>query len=130
MRSRLRAYERRLARLAGILRAWSGETERAAKRQEGRKLIAMMARAGLAAAGIDPGTAVTLRDLDAPEPARPQVHPLRRAAQRSQQTLLDFLRETTARYHHGRPPDLAQASPMQIVGYYCFGDGTAREAPA
>lgn len=129
MRSRLKAYERRLARLAAILRGWSGETERAAEQRKGRALIAAMARAGLTAAGLDPDAAVMLRDLEAPKPEPRYVHPLRRVAATRSQTLLDYLREITARFQHGKPPDLAHASVMHIVGYYCFGDGVV-EAPA
>lgn len=134
MRSRLESYERRLAALQAVLRGWSGETERIAGQQQQRKLVAEIARAGLRAAGIDPDTATMVRRLDEPEPAPRHVHPLHRLAERQRpRTLLEALDEMTSRYHNGRPPDLRQASVMQLIGYYCFGDGAkgaAREAPA
>ena len=126
MRARLKALERRLARVTAILRARADRAACADRDRENRALIALMARAGLAAAGIDSSLAVTLRHLDAPEPAPPQPPPRRTA---EPPTLLDHLYALTARFHHGPPPNLASASPMALVGYYCFGDGVV-EAPA
>ena len=136
MRSRLEGFERRLAALHAALGAWSEDSERERQARERRKLLAMMLRAGLECAGADPGEASALRHLEEPEPQpKPFVHPLRRLAEREKpRTLLEVLDELTRRYQKGRPPNLRSASTMQLIGYYCFGDGaagaTAREAPA
>ena len=132
MSPRLKAYERRLARLAGILRGWSQDDESERTRREHNKLLAMMLRAGLECAGVDPNEAASLCRLEEPQPQpKPFIHPLRRLAERERpRTLLEVLDELTRRYQKGRPPDLRNASVMQLIGYYCFGDGTAREAPA
>jgi hypothetical protein len=59
---------------------------------------------------------------------RPFVHPLRRVAERHRpRSLIELLFEETRRFHHAQePPDLRQASTYQLIGYYCFGDGAAR----
>jgi hypothetical protein len=137
MLRRLEKFERRLAALHAVLGAWSRESEEEQERRERRKLLTAIARAGLEAAGLDPNEAATVRSLEEePEPQpKPFIHPLRRLAERQRpRTLLDALYDMTRRYHKGRAPDLRQASVMQLIGYYCFGDGAkgavAREAPA
>jgi hypothetical protein len=69
--------------------------------------------------------------MSPPEPQpQPFVHPLRRVAERQRpRTLLDALYDMTRRFHQGPAPNLRQASAMQLIGYYCFGDGCAREMP-
>jgi hypothetical protein len=58
------------------------------------------------------------------------IHPLRRVAERHRpRNLIEALFAQTRRYRHApEPPDLRQASTYQLVGYYCFGDGAARDA--
>ena len=134
MHRRLEAFERRLAALQAVLRGWSDASEREQEAAKRHAVLAVFLRAGLEHAGVDPDEAASLRHLEDP-PAhlrpRPFVHPLRRLAERQRpRTLLDALYDMTRRYHKGRAPDLRQASVMQLIGYYCFGDGTAREAPA
>lgn len=138
MRRRLEAFERRLAALAGVLRSWSRDAEREEKKRQLDRTMAAFLRAGLERAGLDPNESPCLRDLENP-PAwrqpRPFVHPLRRLAERQRpRTLLEALHDMTRRYQDGRAPNLRQASVMQLIGYYCFGDGNpdhaAREAPA
>jgi len=133
MHRRLKSFERRLAALAAMLRGWSADSEREQQERERHEILASFLRAGLEHAGIDPAEAATLRDLEAPPPEsmrpRPFVHPLRRLAERQRpRPLIEWLYEMTRRYHHGRPPNLRQASVMQLIGYYCFGDG-AKETP-
>jgi hypothetical protein len=125
MHRRLKSFERRLARLTGRLQDWAAEVEKTRALRESRALVTALARTGLAAAGLDPTAATRLHRLDTPAPAS-SVPPPRRTAP---QTLLDHLRALTARFHHGPPPDPTTASPLALVGYYCFGD-SAREAPA
>lgn len=137
MRRRLEAYERRLAAVAGVLRGWSRDAEQESQTRERHKILAVFLRAGLEHAGLDPGEAACLRNFEDP-PAwmrpRPFIHPLRRLAERQRpRSMLEVLYDMTRRYHDGRAPDLRQASVMQLIGYYCFGEGNpdhAREAPA
>jgi hypothetical protein len=44
--------------------------------------------------------------------------------------LIELLCDLTRRYHGPPVPDLRTASVMQLIGYYGFGEGAAREAPA
>jgi hypothetical protein len=130
MYRQLEQFERRLARIAAVLNAWSRNAERQRADRERHQVLAAMLRAGLESAGIDPNEASALRHLEAPGPAPPPVHPLRRLAQRRQpRTLLEVIYDLTRRFHT-LPPDLHQASAMHLIGYYCFGDGAARAAPA
>jgi hypothetical protein len=138
MQRRLEQFERRRARLAAWLGAWSHDPERERRQARQRELLAAFLRAGLEHAGIDPNEAASLRNLEDPDwpppflRPRPFLHPLRRVADRHRpRPLIDKLFEETRRYHHSRePPDLRQASTYQLIGYYCFGDGAARdEAP-
>jgi hypothetical protein len=130
MYRRLREFERRLARLSAVLNAWSGNDERQRRQRETHKVLAAMLRAGLESAGIDPDEVSALRRLETPEPAPPSEHPLRRLAQRQQpRTFLDVICDLTRRFHT-MPPDLHGASAAHLIGYYCFGDGAARAAPA
>ena len=138
MRRRLEAFERRLAALAGVLRSWSRDAGQEQKRRELNRTMAAFLRAGLEHAGLDPSESPCLRHLEDP-PAwmrpRPFVHPLRRLAERQRpRSLLDVLHDMTRRYQDGCAPNLRQASVMQLIGYYCFGEGNpdnaAREAPA
>jgi len=132
MPRRLEQFERRLACLAAALGAWSRDGERERKDRKRRALLASMLRAGLECAGVDPNEAAALRHLETPEPPpKPFVHPLRRLAERQRpRSLVEVLDAMTRRYHKAPAPDLRQASTMQLIGYYCFGDGAAREAPA
>ncbi|HWD57208.1 MAG TPA: hypothetical protein VG308_02950 [Stellaceae bacterium] len=129
---RLDRFERRLAVLNAMLHAWSAERRRENREHKRHLVLAAMLRGGLQCAGIDPGEAPALRRLETPEPPpRRFVHPLRRLAERRRpRPLIEVLDALTARYHKGPAPDLHQASAMQLIGYYCFGDGAAREAPA
>jgi len=138
MQRRLEQFERRRARLAAWLGAWSRDPEHERGQRERHELLAAFLRAGLERAGVDPNEAVSLRHLEDPDwpPSfmrpRPFVHPLRRVAERQRpRSLIELLFEETRRYHHTRtPPNLSQASTYQLIGYYCFGDGAARdEAP-
>jgi hypothetical protein len=136
MHHRLKALERRLAALAAVLRAWSVDHEQEKEARERRDVLAAFLRAGLEHAGIDPNEASALRHLEPPEQLppflqpRPFAHPLRRLAERRRpRTLIEALDEETKRYQKGPAPNLRQASVMQLIGYYCFGEG-AREAPA
>lgn len=132
MLRRLERFERRLAALNAVLRVWTDDGEREREGREHRAILASVLRGGLECAGVDPDEASALRHLETPEPAPdPFVHPLRRLAQQQRpRTLLDVLHDLTRRYHKGPAPNLRQASAMQLIGYYCFGDGAAREAPA
>lgn len=145
MHSRLEGFERRLAALHAVLRAWSGDEERKRRSRERSAMLASILRAGLESAGVDPGEASSLRHLEDPEwpPAfmRPLrfVHPLRRLAEkRRPRTVVEQLDDATRRYQQGPAPDLSQASVLQLIGYYCFGagnkagnkGGASREAPA
>lgn len=136
MSRRLEAFERRLAALAAVLRGWTADAEAQRNADERRELLAAVLRAGLEQAGLDPNESNCLRSLEHPKEApeclrpRPFVHPLRRLAERQRpRTLLEALHDMTRRYHSGPAPDLRHASVMQLIGYYCFGDGV-REAPA
>ncbi|HTQ33321.1 MAG TPA: hypothetical protein VMI30_04045 [Stellaceae bacterium] len=131
MRRRLEGFERRLACLTAVLRGWArtGEAER--ERRERHVLLASMLRGALVHAGLDPDQAVSLQRLEEPEPPPPAVHPLRRLAERQRpRPLIEILFDLTRRYHASPAPDLRQASVMQLIGYYCFGEGAARDAPA
>jgi hypothetical protein len=125
MHPRLRNLERRLARLAGIVRGWSEPAEHHQELLEARQLFAGLIRDGLRRAGIDPAEAASLRRLDTPEPPPPPVR-LRPADPR-----VAFLEEMEklAERMRGHPPNLASASPAMLFAYYCVGEG-AREAPA
>jgi len=125
MPHRLRALERRLARLAGIVRGWSEPAEEHQELLDARQLFVGLIRDGLRRAGIDPAEAASLRWFDKPEPPPPPVR-LRPADPRVA-FLADMQR--LAERMRGRPPSLAHASPMQLFAYYCIGEG-AREAPA
>jgi len=133
---RLEAFERRLARIAAVLGAWTLDSEEERARRETSAALAAMLRAALAHAGLDPDEAASLRGLEAPEPSRPPfVHPLRRLGERQRpRSLIELLCDLTRRYHAPPAPDLRSASVMQLIGYYCFGPGNqahaAREAPA
>jgi hypothetical protein len=136
---RLEQFERRLAGLAAWLGAWSHDPERERRQCERRALLAAFLRAGLEHAGVDPEEAASLRHLEdrnwPPSFMRPRpfTHPLRRVAERHRpRNLIEQLFEETRRYHRAQaPPDLRQASTYELIGYYCFGDGAARdEAPA
>jgi hypothetical protein len=123
---RLKALERRLARLAGIVRSWSEPAEHHQELLHGRQVFAELIREGLRRAGIDPAEAASLRRLDnKPEPPPPPVR-LRPADPRVA-FLADMKR--LAERMRGRPPSLVQASAMELFAYYCVGEG-AREAPA
>jgi hypothetical protein len=138
MQRRLEQFERRLARLAAWLRASSHDPEQERRGRKRRELLAAILRAGLEHAGVDPSGAAALRHLEDPNwpppflRPRPFVHPLRRVAERQRpRNLIETLFDETRRYHHARmPPDLRQASTYELIGYYCFGDGAARDAPA
>ena len=126
MGRRLQALERRLARLTAIVNGWAEEARRERDLQAGRKIIAALIRTGLERAGLDPAQAVTLRRYEALKPPPAPPSPLRRIDPREAfvariEALADRMR--------GRPPDLANASPAELLAYYCLGDG-AREAPA
>jgi hypothetical protein len=124
MHHRLKALERRLARVAGIVRGWSEPAHRYQQMHHARQVLAGLIRDGLCRAGIDPAEAVTLRGLDAPEPPPPRVT-LRSADPREA-----FLAQMQALAERMRgPPPLARASPMELFAYYCVGAG-ARQAPA
>jgi hypothetical protein len=125
MHSRLKALELRLARIAGIVRGWSEPAKRHQEMLHGRQVFAELIREGLRRAGLDPAEAVTLRRLDAPEPPPPPVR-LRPADPR--EAFIAQMQKLAERMR-GRPPNLANASPMQLFAYYCVGEG-AREAPA
>ncbi|HTW54686.1 MAG TPA: hypothetical protein VME45_22545 [Stellaceae bacterium] len=129
MLSRLQKFERRLAALHAAFGALSADDDRERARREHNELLAAMARAGLEHAGIDPNEAATLRHLEEPEPQpKPFVHPLRRLAEREKpRPLIDFLYDMTRRYHQGPAPNLRSASVLQLIGYYCFGDGCPRD---
>ena len=136
MHRHLEQFERRLAALNAMLRAWSRDGERERESRERRAVLASMLRAGLECAGVDPSEASALRHLETPEPPpAPFVHPLRRLADRRRpRPLIEVLDAMTKRYHKGPAPGLHQASAMQLIGYYCFGPGSrdhaARAAPA
>ena len=126
MHHRLKALERRLARLAGIVRSWTAAAEEEAEAREVRQLFAGLIRDGLRRAGIDPEAAASLRRLDAPDPPplpRVQLRPAdpRKAFLADMQSLAERMRS--------HPPSLANASAMELFAYYCLGEG-AREAPA
>jgi hypothetical protein len=135
MQRRLEQFERRRARLEAWLRASSSDPEQQRRQRERRDLLAAFLRAGLEHAGIDPNEAASLRHLEDPDwppfilRRQPFVHPLRRVAERHRpRTLIEQLFEETRRYHHSQePPNLRQASTYELIGYYCFGDGAARD---
>jgi hypothetical protein len=132
MYRQLEAFERRLARLTAVLGAWSHAGEEERERRERHAVLAAMLRGALVHAGLDPDEAASLRHLEAPEPPPPPVvHPLRRVAERRRpRPLIEVLCDLTRRYHGPPAPNLRNASVMQLIGYYCFGEGTARETPA
>ena len=125
MHRRLKSFERRLARVAGIVHSRSAEAERQQDLYKARKAVASLIRAGLERAGIDPAEAVTLRRYETLEPPPPRQK-LRRTDPREA-----FFAQMAALAERmrGQPPSLATASPAALLAYYCFGDG-AREAPA
>jgi hypothetical protein len=135
MQRRLEQFERRRARLAAWLGAWSRDLEQERRERERRELLAAFLRAGLEHAGVDPDEAVSLRYLEDPDwpplflRPRPFIHPLRRVADRHRpRNLIELLFEETRRYHHSRePPNLRQASTYELIGNYCFGDGAASD---
>ena len=129
---RLEAFERRLARVAAVLGAWALDSENERARRETTAALAAMLRGALVHAGLDPNQAASLRRLEAPEPPRPPaVHPLRRLAERRRpRSPIEPLCDLTRRYRGSSAPDLRNASVMQLIGYYCFGEGAGREAPA
>jgi hypothetical protein len=130
MPHRLKALERRLARLAGIVRGWSEPAEHHRELLDARQVFTGLIREGLRRAAIDPAQAVSLRRLDKPEPPPPPVR-LRPADPRA--AFLDDMRRLAERMR-GRPPSLGDASAIELFAYYCVGpgnqDGGAREAPA
>jgi hypothetical protein len=136
MYRRLEAFERRLARVAAVLGAWALDSEKERARRETSAVLALMLRAALVHAGLDPNEAASLQHLEASEPPPPPaVHPLRRLGERRRpRPLIELLCDLTRRYHGPPAPDLRNASVMQLIGYYCFGPGNqahaAREAPA
>jgi hypothetical protein len=125
MHSRLKALERRLARLAGIVRSWSEPAERHRELLHAREVMHELTCEGLRRAGIDPTDAVALRRIDEPEPPPPRVR-LRPIDARE---VLIAKMEKLAERMRGHPPNLASASPAMLFAYYCVGEG-AREAPA
>ena len=127
MHRRLEAYERRLARLTAIVRAWAAPEEARRARLRARKVVHELTREGLRRAGLDPADAVALRDDEHPEPAPPPRRPPWRRPD-PRERLCDRMYELAWRMR-GRPPNLAKASAIELFAYYCFGDG-AREAPA
>jgi hypothetical protein len=117
-----------------VLSGWSRHDEEERTHREHDKLLAAILRAGLECAGLDANESPCLRHLEnpdlLPEFPRPRqfVHPLRRLAERERpRSLLEWLDELTRRSQKGPAPDLRNASVMQLIGYYCFGDGCARE---
>ena len=130
MHHRLKALERRLARLAAIVRGWSEPAKRRHDRLLARKVMHELTCEGLRRAGIDPAEAVALRRVDEPEPPPPRVR-LRPIDARE---VLIAKMERLAERMRGHPPDLATASPAMLFAYYCIGpgnqDGGTREAPA
>ena len=127
MHHRLKALERRLARLAAIVRSWTEAAEEEQELREARQVFAGLIREGLRRAGIDPEAASILRRLDAPDPP-----PLPRVKLRPADPRKAFLADMQklAERMRGRPPNLADASAMQLFAYYCVGEGAVREAPA
>jgi hypothetical protein len=125
MRRRLEAFERRLARVAGIVRAAALQQAELRRVYAMRRRIAALIREGLERAGIDPALAPQLRQLEAPEPP-----PARSSWQRPdpREAFFDKLRILAERLR-GHPPPLATAAPIALLAYYCFGEG-AKEAPA
>jgi hypothetical protein len=107
---RLKALKRRLARLAGIVRGWSELAEHHRELLHARQVFAGLIRDGLRRAGIDPSEAAALRRLDKPEPPPPRLR-LRSADPRA--AFLADMRRLAERMC-GRPPSLADASPMQL----------------
>jgi hypothetical protein len=132
MYRRLEAFERRLAHIAAVLAAWALDSEEQHERRETNAVLAAMLRGALVHAGLDPNEATSLRRLEAPEPPRsPFAHRLRRLGERRRpRPLIELLCDLTRRYHGPPVPDLRTASVMQLIGYYGFGEGAAREAPA
>jgi len=122
---RLKSLERRLTRIAGIVRGRSAAAEREQDLHKARLAVASLIRVGLERAGLDPSAAAGLRRYEAPEPPPP------RPALRSAEPCDAFFTRmrALAERMRGLPPPLATASPAALLAYYCFGDG-AREAPA
>ena len=125
MRNRLKPFERRLARIAAIVEGWTAATEHARSLRHSRRIIAETIREGLRRAGLDPAEAVTLRHLEedaaAPLPAPGRIFRDPREA------FFTRIRALAERLR-GHPPSLANASPAELLAYYCFGEG-AKEAP-
>ncbi len=132
MHRRLRALDLRLARLAARLKGWAQEEEAARRRREAGPIIARLLRGALRRAGVDPDAAAALRRLEAPAAEPPRfIHPLRRRAERPR-TLLEALAAMTEAYRRRQPPsppDLRQASVVELLAYYGPA-GPARAAPA
>lgn len=125
--SRFKSFERRLARVAAIVRAWSAEAEREEGLHKARKAVASLIREGLERAGIDPAEAVSLHRYEALEPPPPRAMPRPLRVDPREPFFTEM--RTLAERMRGEPPSLATASPAMLLAYYCFGDG-AREAPA
>jgi hypothetical protein len=124
MNRRLKVFEQRLARVAAWRRGHEETAEEERALHEGRQTVAAMIREGIEHAGLDPDASPTLRRLEAMKPPAP---PPRRRVEPDEPFLAEIHR-LVARLR-GRPPDLANASPMALLAYYCFGDGVS-EAPA
>lgn len=125
MQRRLKSLERRLARVAAIIRGQSADSAHARNLRNARRITVTLVRAGLEHAGIDPAEAVTLRRYEATEAPLPSP-PLRQLDPRE----VFFARmRTLAERMRGKPPSLATASPAMLLAYYCFGDG-AKQAPS
>jgi hypothetical protein len=123
----MQALERRLARLTQTVNGWIEEARRERELCAGRKVIAEMIRAGLERAGLDPAQAVTLQRYDALEPLpAPRPPQLRRIDPR--QAFAERM-QALARRMRGHPPALSDASPAELLAYYCFAE-SAKEAPA
>ena len=113
----LRHFERRLARVAAIVRRWTPDLDRRRGVLAARKVVATAIRAGLAQAGIDPETVPALRRIEQaePPPAPATYRPDPVAA------FYDKMR-TIARRCREHPPNLANASPIMLFAMFCFGD--------
>jgi hypothetical protein len=124
MHHRLKSLQRRLARIAGFVRAGDEHEEHQRSRLRLRQVIAGLIREGLTRAGLDPGESPTLRDLEMPEKLPP---PRRRwRAIDPREALCERMAALGARMR--QPPPLAHASPVELLAYYCFGPG-ARDDP-
>ena len=124
MQRRLKLLERRLARVAAIIRGQLADSAHARNLRNARRITATLVRTGLERADIDPAEAMTLRRYEATEAPLPSP-PLRQVDPRE----AFFARmRTLAERMRGEPPCLATAPPVALLAYYCFGDG-AKEAP-